>query len=41
MQLQDRAAELGASDKGVGERGRRCPESRNVLHVSCAGSLIV
>ena len=38
---QEGAAEVGTSNKGVGERGGGCPDFGNVIRGSCEGSLIV
>ena len=41
MQTQEGVSELGADDKGVGERRIVCPDFGDVLPGSCVGSLIV
>ena len=40
-QHKEGAVELGAPNKGVGERGRVFPDFRNVICVGCAGSIII
>ena len=40
-QPQEGAAEVGASDKVIGERCSRFPDFRNVINDSCAGSLVI
>ena len=38
---QEGAAEVGASDAVVEERGSGCPGFGNVIRGSCAGSLVI
>ena len=40
-QLLECAEELGATGKGVADRGRGRPDFRDVLSDNCAGSLVI
>ena len=41
IQPQEDASEVGAADKGVGERGSGFLDLGSVIHGSCAGNLVI